>query len=336
MHAIEIHAVSKYYGQKKALDDVSFHIDANESCVLFGCSGAGKSTLLRLISGLDSPDCGSIRLAGQEVTQLPPSQRSVSLVFQDTGLYPHLSLRKNLLVALQRLRLDGEELNARIGSVLQNLGIAHLEERLPSQISGGEAQRAAFARALVVRPNILLLDEPLSQLDGLSKLQAIELLEEVKHRFHPTMVIVSHDPLDAFRLADRIALMHEGRLIDHGLPEQLYRAPSSRLSGHLLSPFGMNWLDRNDPALAGTNLPTPRGQFLGFRPEDVRIGGDGSTTPCLQLKMTVQSARRLGFTNLVSGTCEDQTLHLLTGCENIQPGKLQISVPHEALCWVDQ
>lgn len=337
MHAIAIEDVTKKFGTTVAIDKLQLQIQEHERCVLFGCSGAGKSTLLRLIAGLEMPHSGRLLFKGKDLTKHAPNARSVSLVCQDATLYPQLTIAKNLSAALKRRTLNKKESEDRIHQMLSDFGIAHLAHRLPAEISGGEAGRAAFARALIARPEILLLDEPLSQLDGLNKALAIELLEEVSARFQPTMVIVSHDPLDALRLGDRVAILHEGRLIDQGVPEELYRRPNSRLSGKLLSPFGMNWLERTRVSKALEGIPRPqKKKFLGFRPESAKLAHElDPQQPALHLTIDVRIRRHLGFTNLIGGTMDGNTIHLLTHREDISAGPLVIGVPATALCWVD-
>lgn len=343
MHSIKLQGITKRFDENTAVNEVCLEVRAHERLVLFGCSGAGKTTLLRLIAGLDRPDCGRILFSNADLTDKPPVDRSVAMVGQDFALYPQLTLQKNLQAGLKRLRLSRTDANERIVSMCEKFQISHLAERLPAQISGGEAQRAAFARALIAEPKILLLDEPLSQMDGLNKEKAIELLDTISTNFNPTTVLVSHDPLDAMRLGDRIAVLHEGKLIDSGTPMELYEKPKTRISGRLLSPFGMNWIDCS--LLSGAAIQNRPGEesdwimrsrYMGFRPEDVSISPSDSGEGEVRLAAELQSRQPLGFSCLIKGNVEGQELRLLGNNLDSIPNRLRIAIPIKLIRWVDE
>ena len=345
MPEIEIDVITKHFAAVTALSKVSFAIEKHQRCVLFGCSGAGKSTLLRIIAGLEDAESGRILFSGKDVTRLPPSRRSVASLSQDAWLYPQLNLRDNLHIAIKRLRLPRQEANARVEQSRHDVGISDLSARLPSQISGGEAARVAFARALVSQPKVLLLDEPWSQLDGVNKQHAIKLLHEVSDKFQPTVLIVSHDPLDAMRVADRIVVLDHGHVIDQGQPLQVYENPQTKRSGELLSPFGMNWLDSTRLPNALQGFPI-RKRYLGFRPERARLSQDTINSPEIVghgeadveeilLPMLVEAWEPLGFARLAHGSIHGQSVRVLTLGNEHDVGPHTLTVPRQALCQLE-
>ncbi|MFN3191718.1 MAG: ABC transporter ATP-binding protein [Aureliella sp.] len=263
-------SLGKTFGNFEALRDISFSVGKGECLVLFGASGAGKTTLLRLIAGLEKPSTGRLELEGQNLDGVAASARGVALLSQSVSLYPQLNVRRNMEAALKGKQIAGSSLARaeraqRIDAMLAGFGVEALAEKLPSQLSGGESQRVAFARALVAEPKLLLLDEPLSQLDGPNRESAIALLKEVAQRFRPTTIMVSHDPVDAMRLGDQVAVLDAGNLLDSGSPENVYRNPSCRASADLFGVWGMNWFE-TDPRV----LPSEhggKGRWMGFRPE---------------------------------------------------------------------
>ncbi|MCR9295892.1 MAG: ABC transporter ATP-binding protein [bacterium] len=345
MPEIEIDDITKRFGSVPVLREVRFALEKHQRCVLFGCSGAGKSTLLRIIAGLEHAESGRILFSGQDVTRLPPSRRSVATVSQDAALYPQLNLRDNLHIAIKRLRLPRPEAHSRVETILQQLGIVDLSQRLPSQISGGEAARVAFARALVAQPKILLLDEPWSQLDGVNKQNAIQLLREITEKFRPTVLIVSHDPLDAMRVADRIVVLDQGRVIDNGPPQQVYNNPQSKRSGELLSPFGMNWLESKRLPAVFNDLPIHK-RYVGFRPEQARICFadrhsetrehlNDEAADDIRLPILIHACERLGFAELAHGSIAGQAVRILTLATEQPLGQHTVVIPRRSLCQLD-
>lgn len=337
MRAITIEGVSKRFGKQLVLRGIHLDVQAGERLVLYGCSGAGKTTLLRLIAGLEKPNEGRVRISERDVTHIPPARRSVALVSQDAALYPQFSVQQNLQIAVKRLKLSRSEVDTRIANLLDRFRITHIAANLPSQISGGEAQRVAFARAVIGDPQVMLLDEPLSQLDGVHRESVVDLLDEISTEFGITTVMVSHDPLDAMRLADRIAVLHEGCLIDQGSPLQLYAQPKTRISGSLLSPFGMNWLDTQVVSIDQQAGQRGSKRYWGFRPEAAQFSMDAAA-PEKNVRMEIQvaSIRPLGFAQLVTGYHRGCRLLLLVRETEIREDYLTFDVAHEAICWVDQ
>ncbi len=230
--AISAQRVTKVFGDGKnkvlALDDVSLTIEGNEFFTLLGPSGCGKTTLLRLIAGFDQPTSGAIMLRGEEISHLPPNQRSVNTVFQNYALFPHMTVAKNISFGLEMLGKSNDFIKKTVGDMLALVKMEALRDRRTDQLSGGQQQRVALARALAPRPQVLLLDEPLSALDyKLRKEMQIEL-KQLQHDTGITFIFVTHDQEEALTMSDRIAVMHAGRILQVGPPRQIYNQPSER------------------------------------------------------------------------------------------------------------
>jgi iron(III) transport system ATP-binding protein len=250
---IAVEAVTKRFGAVAAVDRASLTLERGEFVALLGPSGCGKTTLLRLIAGFEAPDEGSISLAGRIAAGpgawIPPERRAAAMVFQDYALFPHLTVAENVGFGLPRARRA-----ARVPEALELVGLGGLERRYPHSLSGGQQQRVALARALAPHPEVVLLDEPWSNIDPLRRSEMRDELAGILRGADVTVLLVTHDREEAFSVADRIALMHEGRIEQTGTPEQVYYEPSSRWSaefvgasnvlagrvvdGRVLTPFG--------------------------------------------------------------------------------------------------
>jgi putrescine transport system ATP-binding protein len=226
--ALRIVSVTKRFGGFTAINDLSLNINAGEFFALLGPSGCGKTTLLRMLAGLESPDSGSILLDGVEVSDVPPHLRPVNMMFQSYALFPHLDVAGNIAFGLKRAGLPPGEINTRVAEMLALTQLEGLEKRRPDQLSGGQRQRVALARSLARRPRLLLLDEPLTALDKkLRQSTQLELLK-VQRQLGTTFVIVTHDQEEAMTVADRIAVLDKGRLVQVASPRELYEKPNSR------------------------------------------------------------------------------------------------------------
>jgi ABC-type Fe3+/spermidine/putrescine transport system ATPase subunit len=228
---LEIDGVVKRYGASTVLEDVSLTAEAGEFHVLLGPSGSGKSTLLRVIAGIERVDEGRVLLGDQLLADrgvcVPPEQRGLGMVFQDYALWPHLTVADNVAYALRRQRAGRREVADRVGGLLERVGLAGYARRYPGELSGGEQQRVALARALVGRPRMLLFDEPLSNLDADLKERLRVEIATLTRETGATAVYITHDQSEAFALADRIGVLRDGRLVQHGTPETIYNNPGS-------------------------------------------------------------------------------------------------------------
>lgn len=219
MNHIELDRVSKTFGQRIVIDDLSLEIPKAERLVLFGASGSGKTTVLRLVAGLEVPDKGEIRMADRIVANsgrnlVPPEKRDVGMVFQDLALWPHMTVQQNLMFGLNARNVPKREANLRVREMLQRVGLEHRMDAKPYQLSGGEQQRVALARALVSRPSILLMDEPLSSLDDERKRAIASDLLGLQSQLGFTFVYVTHDRNEADMLASRVCQLRDGRVAE--------------------------------------------------------------------------------------------------------------------------
>ena len=224
---IEMHGVGKHFGAARALDGVSLTIRENEFYALLGPSGCGKTTLLRVLAGFETPDEGAISLDGKDLIVIRPNRRPINMMFQSYALFPHLSVFNNIAYGLRMDGVRGSDLEERTRDALAMVQLDGLESRRPHQLSGGQRQRVALARALVKRPRVLLLDEPLAALDKKLRGQMQIELKRLQHVVGITFVVVTHDQEEALVMADRIALMREGRIVQEGTPKELYEQPAS-------------------------------------------------------------------------------------------------------------
>lgn len=222
---IEIDSVTKRFGTFTAVDAVSLTVREGEFLTLLGPSGCGKTTLLRMLSGFETPDSGAIRIAGADVTALPPYRRNVNQVFQSYALFPHLTVRENITFGLRMQKVPKEEARRRVAEVVGLVALGGFEDRLPHQLSGGQKQRVALARAIVPNPAVLLLDEPLSALDAKLRKQMQVELKRLQKRLGMTFVFVTHDQEEALTMSDRIAVMKEGRIAQLGSATEIYHRP---------------------------------------------------------------------------------------------------------------
>jgi len=234
MSYLQVDGLVHRYGDFTAVDDVSFSVEAGERLCLLGPSGCGKTTTLQAIAGFVTPHAGRISVAGEVITGLPPERRNIGIMFQNYALFPHLSIFENVAFGLRMRRCPREEIDRRVGEALDVVRLSHKARSLPSQLSGGEQQRIAFARAVVIRPRLLLLDEPFSNLDARLRLTMRTELLELLEGLDIATLMVTHDQDEAMAVGHRIAVMRAGRICQIGAPRELYRRPNSRFVGEFL------------------------------------------------------------------------------------------------------
>jgi ABC-type Fe3+/spermidine/putrescine transport system ATPase subunit len=228
MAQVDIENVSFAVGTTEILRDVHLNIREGECLALLGPSGCGKTTTLRCVAGFVSPTRGDVLIGGKSVLGLPPNRRNVGLVFQDYALFPHMDVQQNIAYGLQRRRMKGPAVAERVAEMVSIVRLDGLEQRRPDELSGGQRQRVALARALVINPDVLLLDEPLGALDRLLREQMQVELKRIQRELGITTIIVTHDQEEALSLADRIAVMFDGRIVETGTPSALYETPEKR------------------------------------------------------------------------------------------------------------
>ena len=258
--AVELDGVTKRFGKITALDDVSLLIRRGELITLLGPSGCGKTTLLNVVAGFLMPDSGEIAVDGQRITDVPAYRREIGIMFQNYALFPHMNVAANVGYGLRMRRVAKAEIARRVADALALIKLAGLEDRKPRQLSGGQQQRVALARALVIRPKVLLLDEPFSALDRNLRTSMQVELKEIQRKLGVTTIFVTHDQSEALSLSDRIAVVAEGRIRQLGTPDEIYRRPVDRFVASFVGDVNVLHarLERIDAAVATVALGAAR------------------------------------------------------------------------------
>jgi multiple sugar transport system ATP-binding protein len=279
MAAIEIRNIGKQFGGFTALHSIGLTIKDREFMVLLGASGCGKTTLLRIIAGLETPSQGEVWIGGKRIDHLPPRDRGIAMVFQNYAIFPHLTVFENIAFGLRMRKLALAEIDRRVSQMAELVHIGQLLNRYSGQLSGGQRQRVAVARALAMEPDVILMDEPLSNLDALLRLEMRAELKGVLAASKTTTIYVTHDQVEAMSLADRIAVMHRGRIVQAAPPIEVYRDPATRFVGSFIGNPPMNFLPAKKAGkgkwkVAGMTIAGPADgpQAIEFaiRPEDLQ------------------------------------------------------------------
>ncbi len=262
---LELQGLKKILGGRVIIDDLNLTVNKGEMVSLLGPSGCGKTTTLRMIAGFLIPDAGRVVLAGNDVTNTGPEKRPSAMVFQNYALWPHMSVYKNVAYPLKLRKMNKSEITKRVHNVLELVNLMHHKDSRPSQISGGEQQRVALARALVQEPDVLLLDEPLSNLDAKLRVKVREDIRDLQRRLGITTVIVTHDQDEALSISDRIAVMNGGRIEQFSSPQELYDRPATEYVANFIGSLNHLTGDySNGRVTVGTKT-------IGIRPEDVHF-----------------------------------------------------------------
>jgi spermidine/putrescine ABC transporter ATP-binding subunit len=263
---IAVCELTKRFGAVLAVDGVTLEIADGELFTLLGPSGCGKTTLLRLIAGFHQPEAGRIRFGERDVTDLPPYARNIGMVFQNYALWPHMTVFQNIAYGLRLRRLRGSTLAARVEEGLRKVNLSGLGPRYPGQLSGGQQQRVALARALVLSPDILLLDEPLSNLDAKIRVQVRTEIRTLQQELGITTVYVTHDQEEALSLSDRVAVMRDGRVLQLGPPRELYERPRTRFVADFVGTNNLVTGRVAEAAGAAVAVDTALGRFRARSP----------------------------------------------------------------------
>jgi len=291
MSQVLIHGVRKSYGSLDVIHGVDVEIRDGEFIVLVGPSGCGKSTLLRMVAGLESITAGRIKIGDRAVNNVPPSERDIAMVFQSYALYPHMKVRDNMAFSLRLKKTNPALVDERIKSAAQILGLTPYLERYPRQLSGGQRQRVAMGRAIVRNPQVFLFDEPLSNLDAKLRVQMRTEIKEMHQRLKTTTIYVTHDQVEAMTMADRVVVLHGGRVEQIGAPLELYDRPANLFVATFIGSPSMNLMRgkvrlENGETLvdiggvslsAGAGHSAADGQEVtyGIRPEHLELSNDG-------------------------------------------------------------
>jgi sn-glycerol 3-phosphate transport system ATP-binding protein len=319
MASVTIRDVRKSYGAVEVMHGVSVDIEEGEFVVLVGPSGCGKSTLLRMLAGLEHITSGQILIGDKVVNDLPPKDRDIAMVFQNYALYPHLTVAENMGFSLKLAGVSRAEIETRVKPAADILGLAHLLDRYPRQLSGGQRQRVAMGRAIVRDPQVFLFDEPLSNLDAKLRVTMRTEIKNLHHRLKTTTVYVTHDQIEAMTMADKIVVMHDGRVEQIGSPLELYDRPDNLFVAGFIGSPAMNLLegrisdDGGRFELAGgMQLPTNhehrrhagRKMTLGIRPEHFILSSQAQGG----IPLLMDTLEILGADNLAHGRWGEQKL----------------------------
>jgi len=256
---LSVRGLVKSFGKHRVLDNIDLDVNDGELFVILGYSGSGKTTLLRCIAGLEKVDSGKIIIDDKDVTDMPPGKRFVSMLFQNYVLYPHKTVLENIMMPIENER----DARKRAIEMADELGIRDFLERYPSQLSGGQQQRVALARALVKRPRVLLLDEPLSNIDAPQRIAARRFIKDLQRREKITTIYVTHDQIEAMAEADRMAIMMNGKILQVGTPEELYYEPANKYVAAFIGDPPMAVVEGSAFGIKG---------YIGVRADDVSIG----------------------------------------------------------------
>ena len=280
---LSLQGVAKHFGSVRAVDGLKLDIQENEFFALLGASGSGKTTLLRLLAGFEAPTAGQILLDGKDISHVPPNHRPVNLMFQSYALFPHMTVEQNIAYGLEMEKVSKSAIKSRVGEMLEMIQLPQLAKRKPDQLSGGQRQRVALGRALIKRPRLLLLDEPLGALDKKLRGDMQLELKRIQNEFGITFIVVTHDQEEALVMADRIALLKDGKLLQCDAPHDIYEMPETRYAADFIGV--MNFMPARMErgglrALDGTRITAtlPDGMVEGetavaaVRPERLHIG----------------------------------------------------------------
>ncbi|MBS7649369.1 ABC transporter ATP-binding protein [Candidatus Bathyarchaeota archaeon] len=312
MPRIVLKEISKRYGKMTVLDDINLEIENGEFCVIVGPSGSGKTTLLNIIAGFVKCDKGEVIVDGESINHLSPRERNIGMVFQEIGLFSHMSVRENIAFGLEVKKMPREQIRRKVEEIAEKLRIAHLLDRKPATLSGGEAQRVAIARALITEPSFFLLDEPLGNLDAHLRSEMMAEIKRLHLSLKKTFIYVTHDQEQALAAADSVVIMNKGKVLQKGPPEMVYEHPANKFIAEFFGIMPMNLIDGEIVTTRDNNIifkcgtllfhlrnigkqPSKTSATLGVRPENVTIvdtgPGDGSGK--------VMSVEVLGDKNLI-------------------------------------
>ena len=331
MSAISIRSVRKDFKGHQALKSIELEVRDREFCVLLGPSGCGKTTLMRIIAGLEEATDGEVWIGERRVDALPPRQRRIAMVFQNYAVFPHMTIGENIGFGLVMQKAPAAEITKQVGRAAELMHINHLLDRYAGQLSGGQRQRVAVARALAVQPDVLLMDEPLSNLDALLRLEMRSELKGLLRDIQTTTLYVTHDQTEAMSLGDRIAVMHGGEIAQYDVPAAVYNQPANQFVGSFIGNPPMNFI--TDPAVQAQLGCTPphEGLTLGVRPESLALADTG-------LGVDAKVVEMLGASQQINTRVGDQVMRISLSAEPViaAGARLHLQAKPGAARWYDK
>ncbi|MCL4413002.1 MAG: ABC transporter ATP-binding protein [Candidatus Thermoplasmatota archaeon] len=335
MATISLEKLTKDYGNHKGVFDLDLTIESGEFFVILGPSGCGKTTTLRIIAGLEYPNSGKVYLDDEDITDYPPRNRNMSMVFQNYALYPFMTVRENISFPLKKMKMDKSDIDKKVDDMASVLSITDILDKKPGQISGGQRQRVALGRAIVKEPKVFLMDEPLSNLDAKLRIGMRAELKRIQMELKTTTVYVTHDQIEAMTLADRVVVMNNGNLEQLDMPMKIYEKPANSFIASFLGDPPINFLEaelakegENTFLIIGDNriiLNRNIGNYVGkvvkvgIRPEDIRISNSGIRSKITFIQPL--GRRRLEHfkiaangTELIRASSAEQTLNVGDEC----------------------
>ncbi|WP_226623161.1 ABC transporter ATP-binding protein [Brucella anthropi] len=340
MASVSLQNVRKQYGALTVVHGVNLSLEDGEFVAFLGPSGCGKSTTLRMIAGLESVTSGSIFIGDREVTRMQPADRNIGMVFQNYALYPHKTVRENLGFSLKINGFPKDEIARRIERVTAMMNLGPLLDRKPKQLSGGQMQRVALGRTLARDANVFLLDEPLSNLDAKLRAHMRIELSQLHRKVGKTMIYVTHDQVEAMTMADKIVVMHDGRVEQVGTPLEIFDRPATRFVAGFVGSPEMNFLEGKiaetgiaiDGAILAAPIALPKGTplIVGIRPEHIELASGAPQ------EFVVDVSEQLGTTTLLVGTLFGQRVQISAPRTTVQTGDvLRVNVSPSALHFFD-
>ncbi|TFH90428.1 ABC transporter ATP-binding protein [Vibrio ouci] len=353
MNILELRSITKSYGDFYASKDVSFSVKKGEFVTLLGPSGCGKTTLLKMIGGFQIPTEGDILINDRVATKIPPEKRETAMCFQSYALFPHLSVSHNICFGMEQQKIDKREQHRRLAEILEQVGLIEHKDKLPGQLSGGQQQRVALARAMVTRPDIILFDEPLSNLDAKMREGVRFEIKELQRQHNLTSIYVTHDQAEALAMSDRIVVLNRGQIEQIGTPEEIYYQPNSRFVADFIGAANIHSAfvestDDNSRYNVSCNLgdlsvesdTQPRGQhvYICWRPEDAELCEAGTAN---SFEVTVDSTAFQGNNLDVFGwigNLQDQKIRLqLSGRVSAHRGDvINVRIPAHAIRFLEE
>ncbi|SFR40731.1 ABC transporter ATP-binding protein [Litoreibacter janthinus] len=339
MAEIQIKNIAKTFGAYQALNDINLTIADQEFMVLLGASGCGKSTLLRIIAGLETATSGEVWIGGKRIDHLSPKDRGIAMVFQNYAVFPHLTVFENIGFGLRMQKLPNDEVTRRVERVAELMHIEMLLKRYSGELSGGQRQRVAVARALAMEPDVILMDEPLSNLDALLRMEMRAELKGVLAESKTTAIYVTHDQVEAMSMADRISVMHQGNIVQAASPIEVYRNPSAKFVASFIGNPPMNFLPATregggkwqvaGQSFDGPNADKPALQFA-IRPEDMQPAETG-------ILATAKIVEPLGAHLLVTCQIDDALFRVILDSDTVvKAGQtLTLSPQPDRVRWFD-